>query len=202
ELLDAGVDCITTGNHVWKHKEIYSYLGKEPRLLRPANYPVGAPGAGYGIYEKSNVKIAVVSIEGRVFLNRIEDPFRIGKFMVSVSAKETNNIFVDFHAEATSEKKALFFYLSGSVTAMIGTHTHVPTADEQIRDGTAYITDVGMAGVADSVIGVEKELIIQNYLTALPRKFEPAKGEVVINTVIIEFDEKTGKAISITRRNF
>ncbi len=202
ELFDAGVDCITSGNHVWKHKEVQAYLEKEPRLLRPVNYPIRTPGAGYGIYEKNQARIAVINIEGRVFLNRIEDPFRIGKTTVSEIQKQTNNIFVDFHAEATSEKKALFYYLAGDITALIGTHTHVPTADEHIQNGTAYITDVGMAGVYDSVIGVEKEMVIKNYLTALPQRFEPAKGEVVINTVIIEFDEVAGRPSSIVRKNF
>ncbi len=202
ELFDAGVDCITAGNHVWRHKEIYAYIDKEPRLLRPANYPPGAPGAGYGVYEKNGIKIAVVNLEGRVFLDCVEDPFRISGSIITEVKEQTRNIFIDFHAEATSEKRALFFHLAGSITALVGTHTHVPTADEQIQDGTAYITDVGMAGVSDSVIGVEKELIIKNYLTALPQKFRPAKGEAVINTVIIEFDEVTGKASSIARKNF
>lgn len=202
ELWEAGVDCITTGNHVWKHKEIYSYMDKEPRLLRPGNYPDGVPGRGYGIYEKNQLKIAVVNLEGRVFMNRIEDPFRVSQGIIAEVKLQTNNIFIDFHAEATSEKKALFYYLAGTITAFIGTHTHVPTADEHVQNGTAYITDVGMAGVFDSVIGVEKDLIIKNYLTGLPQKYEPAKGGVVVNTVTIEFDEATGRAASITRHNF
>jgi metallophosphoesterase (TIGR00282 family) len=203
ELLDAGVDCITTGNHVWKHKEVYKYLDEEIRVLRPANYPDGVPGKGYFVYEKKNVKIGVVNLEGRVFMKALEDPFIRGKKIAQAIQQETHNIFIDFHAEATSEKRALGFYLSEYTTAVVGTHTHVQTADEQIiNNKTAYITDVGMVGSLDSVIGVKKDEILEHFLLSIPRKFKVAKENIIANCVIIDFDEKTGRATSIRRYNF
>lgn len=203
ELLDAGVDCITTGNHVWKHKEIYVYLERESRILRPANYPDSVPGHGYAVYEKEGVSIGVLNLEGRVFMRALRDPFVIGKEYCDRLAEQTKNIFVDIHAEATSEKKALALYLAEHATAVIGTHTHVQTADEQlINTKTAYITDVGMAGSTDSVIGLVKDDIIRYYLLSIPQKFKVAKDNIVVNCVIVGFDEKTGTADSITRYNF
>jgi metallophosphoesterase (TIGR00282 family) len=204
ELFEAGVDCITTGNHVWKYKEVYPYLDAETRLLRPANYPEGIPGHGYYVYKKKSIKIGVINLEGRVFMNALEDPFKIGKKICQEMYRETKNIFVDFHAEATSEKKALSFYLSEFVTGFIGTHTHVQTADECIMNNskTAYITDVGMVGATDSVIGVTKKEVINYFILSIPQKFKPAKGDIVANCVIIDFDEKAGKARSIRRLNF
>jgi len=203
ELFKIGVDCITTGNHVWKHKEIYKYLDEEPRLLRPANYPVGTPGHGCFVYEKEKTKIGVINLEGRIFMNPLESPFVIGKKLAETMQDETNNIFIDFHAEATSEKRALGFYLSEYATAIIGTHTHVQTVDEQLVNGkTAYITDVGMVGSADSVIGVKKEEVIDHFLFTIPQKFRVAKENIVANCVIIEFDENIGRAKSIARYNF
>lgn len=203
ELLDAGVDCITTGNHVWKHKDIYVYLDKETRILRPANYPDGVPGQGYAVYEKEGVTIGVLNLEGRVFMSALRDPFAIGKECCEHLAEQTKNVFVDFHAEATSEKKALALYLAEYATAVIGTHTHVQTADEQLIDTkTAYITDVGMAGSTDSVIGLVKDDIIRYYLLSIPQKFKVAKENIIVNCVIVDFDEKTGTAHSITRNNF
>ena len=203
ELFEVSVDCITTGNHVWRYKEIYAYLDEESRLLRPANYPGGVPGRGCFVYEKDGIKIGIINLEGRVFMNQLEDPFRIGKAIAETMQAETKNIFVDFHAEATSEKRALAFYLAEYTTGFIGTHTHVPTADEQIINGkTAYITDVGMVGALDSIIGVKKEEIITHFLLAIPQKFRAAKDNIIANSVIIEFDERTGKANSITRYNF
>ncbi len=203
ELFKVGVDCITTGNHVWRYKEVYKYLDEEPRLLRPANYPEGVPGRGFFIYEKNGVKIGVVNLEGRVFMNALEDPFRTGRVIAETIIKKTKNIFVDFHAEATAEKRALVFYLTEYTVGFVGTHTHVPTADEQIiNNKTAYITDVGMAGALDSIIGVKKEEIIKHFLLAIPQKFKAAKEKIITNSVIIDFDEKTGTAISITRYNF
>lgn len=200
ELFDAGVDCITTGNHVWKHKEIYPFLASEARITRPANYPAGVPGQGHTTIVKKGVRIAVINLQGRVFMNCIDSPFVVGREMVERVRGETLNIFVDFHAEATSEKRALALYLAGMITGFCGTHTHVPTADEQIMGGyTAYITDVGMVGSADSVIGECKEEVIDHFLSALPRKFRVAKDSIVAQSVIIGFDEKTGKAQSIKR---
>jgi len=203
KLFSCGVDCITTGNHVWKHKAVYKYLQEETRLLRPANYPEGTPGRGYFIYEKKGVKIGVLNLEGRIFMKPLENPFVVGKRIVEMIQQETPNIFVDFHAEATSEKRALAFYLAGGITAFIGTHTHVQTADETIiNNRTAYITDVGMVGSADSIIGDKKEEIIQHFLFLLPQKFKIMKKDILANCVIVEFDENTGGAESIVRYNF
>jgi len=203
EMFKAGVDCITTGNHVWKHKEVLGYLDKEPRLLRPANFPEGVQGRGYYVYEKNDVKIGVLNLQGRVFMKPLDDPFSVGRRIIQEISKETKNIFVDIHAEATSEKRALALYLSGSVTAVLGTHTHVQTADEQlISERTAYITDVGMVGSLDSIIGNRKEEIIEHFVLSVPRKFVAAKENIAANCVIVDFDEKTGVAKSITRYNF
>lgn len=203
EMFKAGVDCITTGNHVWKHKEVIPYLEKENRLLRPANFPEGVQGYGYSIYEKDGIKICVINLQGRVFMKPLDDPFRIGEMLVSKALRETKNIFVDIHAEATSEKRALGLYLAGKVTAVLGTHTHVQTADEQIIAGkTAYITDVGMVGSLDSIIGNRKDEIIEHFVLSVPCKFIAAKENIAANSVIIDFDEKTGTATAITRYNF
>jgi metallophosphoesterase (TIGR00282 family) len=203
EMFDSGIDCITTGNHVWKHKEVLGYLDEETRLLRPANFPGGVPGRGYFVYEKNSVKIGVINLQGRVFMKPLDDPFRIGEEIVEEVNKATKNIFVDFHAEATSEKRAISFYLAGKVTGILGTHTHVQTADEQIINGkTAYITDVGMVGSADSIIGNRREEIIEHFVLSVPRKFVPVKENIVANCVIIDFDEKTGVATAIRRYNF
>lgn len=203
EMFKAGVDCITTGNHVWRYKEVYKYLDSETRLLRPANYPEGVPGHGYFVYTKQDIKIGVINLEGRVFMSTLEDPFKIGKKIAQQMHKETKNIFVDFHAETTSEKRALGFYLSEYATGIVCTHTHVQTADEQIMSGkTAYITDVGMVGSANSVIGDKKEEIIQHYILQIPQRFKRAKENIIANCVIIDFDEKSGHATSIIRYNF
>lgn len=203
DLYKAGVDCITTGNHVWKYRDVYKYLDAETRLLRPANYPEGVPGRGYNMYTKQNLKIGVINLEGRVYMSTLEDPFKIGRTIAGGMHKETKNIFVDFHAEATSEKRALGFHLSKYATGVVGTHTHVQTADDQIIDAkTAYITDVGMVGSADSVIGDQKEEVIQHFVLQIPQKFKRAKENIIANCVIIDFDEKSGHATSIVRYNF
>jgi len=203
EMFEAGVDCITTGNHVWKHKDVLTYLEQETRLLRPANFPEGVPGRGHFIYEKNGVKIGVINLQGRVFMRPLDDPFKIGKKVAEEMLKTTRNIFIDFHAEATSEKRALALYLADYATAIVGTHTHVQTADEQIINGkTAYITDVGMVGSLDSIIGNRQEEIIEHFLLSVPRKFVAAKENIVANCVVIDFDEKTGAATAITRYNF
>ena len=202
ELLDGGADCLTTGNHVWSQKESYAVIDSEYRLLRPANYPPGAPGLGARIYEtRDGHRIGVVNLLGRVFMDAIDCPFRVGDQIVAELGDETSLIVVDFHAEATSEKLALARYLDGRVTAVIGTHTHVQTADERIlAKGTAFITDVGMTGPTETIIGVEPETVIRKFITALPAKFEvPKSGPTMLCGVVIAADPKTGRAQSITR---
>lgn len=207
ELFDLGAQVLTTGNHVWDKREIIEYIQSVPgdsrerprRLLRPANYPPGAPG--YGHYEgllPSGQSFAVVNLQGRTFMAGMDDPFR-GADAVLAGIR-SRVILVDFHAEATSEKIALGWYLDGRVTGVIGTHTHVPTADERVLPGgTAYLTDVGMSGPYDSVIGVEKEQILARFLTGMPGKFEAAKGDPRLCAALIECDETTGRARSIQR---
>lgn len=203
KLLASGVDCITTGNHVWRYRDVYKYLEHETRVLRPANYPDGVPGYGYAVYEKNNVKIGVVNLEGRVFMKALDDPFRRGRAIAQELLEQTPNIFVDFHAEATSEKRALGYYLADLVTGFVGTHTHVQTADEQVIDEKmAYITEVGMVGSADSVIGIKRDEIIQHFLLSIPQKFKEVKDNIIADCVIIEFDEHAGKARSIIRYRF
>lgn len=207
EIFSLGAHVLTTGNHVWDKKEIADYLqsaradgDEQPRrLLRPANYPGTAPG--YGFYEGTlgdGQSYAVINLQGRVFMGSLEDPFRAADTLLEkIQAKV---ILVDFHAEATSEKIALGWYLDGRVTGVIGTHTHVPTADERVLpNGTAYQTDVGMSGPFDSVIGVQKELVLARFLTGLPGKFEAAKGDPRMCASLIECDGLTGKATSIRR---
>jgi 2',3'-cyclic-nucleotide 2'-phosphodiesterase len=207
ELFDQGAHVLTTGNHVWDKREIIDYMqsvpadghGRPRRVLRPANYVAGTPG--HGVYEgelPSGQSYAVINLQGRVFMANVEDPFRTAEELLrKIKAKV---IFVDFHAEATSEKVAMGWYLSGKVTSVIGTHTHVPTADQRILPGgTAYQTDVGMSGPYDSVIGVEKELVLARFLTGMPAKFEAAKGDPRMCAVVIECDGATGRATSIDR---
>src|SRR6201987_5087799 len=207
ELFELGVDVITTGNHVWDKKEIIDYMnsanGNETslarRVLRPANYPEGSPG--FGFYQgrtRGGVAYGVLNLQGRIFMTSNDDPFRkADELLKQITAKV---ILVDFHAEATSEKVALGWYLDGRVTAVLGTHTHVPTADTRVLPGgTAYQTDVGMSGPYDSVIGVEKELVLQRFLTGMPGKFEAAKGDPRMAATLIECDGRTGRAISTQR---
>jgi 2',3'-cyclic-nucleotide 2'-phosphodiesterase len=207
ELFDLGADVLTTGNHVWDKKEIIDYLksatpgshDRARRILRPANYAPDTPG--YGVYEgelSSGQSYAVISLQGRVFMGNNEDPFRVADRLLSqIKAKV---IVVDFHAEATSEKCALGWYLDGRVTAVIGTHTHIPTADDRVlTNGTAYQTDVGMSGPYDSVIGVQKELVLERFLTSMPSKFEAAKGDPRMAALLIECDGETGRATSTER---
>jgi 2',3'-cyclic-nucleotide 2'-phosphodiesterase len=201
QLLDWGVDVMTSGNHIWDKKEALDYIGAEPRLLRPANYPAGAPGNGsYLARTRDGRAVGVVNVMGRVFMLNIDDPFAVVLREIEALKQRTRVIFVDFHAEATSEKIAMGWHLDGKVTAMIGTHTHVQTADERILPkGTAYLTDVGMTGPHDSIIGVEIAAALGRFLTALPQKFETATGNPRLNAVVIEADEKTGRATSIER---
>ncbi len=202
EILAAGVDVITTGNHVWDKRETLEFIGNEPRLLRPANYPDGTPGAGSCVVSaKNGVKVGVINVMGRVFLHAIDDPFRAAEREIArVRGDGAQVIFVDMHAETTSEKLALSYYLDGMVTAVIGTHTHVQTADERIlAGGTACLTDVGMTGPHDGVIGIDKATIIARFVTGLPARFETASGDPRMHGVVIEVDDTTGRATGIVR---
>jgi 2',3'-cyclic-nucleotide 2'-phosphodiesterase len=207
ELFDLGAHVLTTGNHIWDKKEIIEYMQSVPagsherprRVVRPANYAPGAPG--YGFYEgelANGQTYAVVNLQGKVFMNTPEDPFRtIDTVLSQIKAK---TILVDFHGEATSEKVAMGWYLDGRVTALLGTHTHIPTADERILpNGSAYQTDVGMSGPYDGVIGVEKELVLARFLTGMPGKFEPARNDARMCATLIECDGRTGRASAIRR---
>ena len=199
ELLSCGVDIITTGNHVWDKKEMLGYIGTDSRIIRPANYPQGVPGSGYTFFQ-GEITVAVLNLSGCVFMQPLDNPFRIATSIVPLLRERTNIIIVDLHAEATSEKAALGRYLDGQVSAVIGTHTHVQTADETIfPNGTAYITDVGMTGPIDSVIGTRTDLVINKFLTQMPVKFEVPKGDVIIPAVVIDIDSLTGKSKSIER---
>ena len=201
ELFRCGIDVMTSGNHIWDKKDIFDYITRTPRLLRPANYPPGCPGEGVYIHEtKSGARCAVINLQGRVYMANTDCPFRKADELLAALPADVKVRFVDFHAEVTSEKMALGWYLDGRVSAVIGTHTHIPTADTRILPGgTAYQTDCGMTGPFDSVIGVEKDPILRRFLTALPVKMEPAKGSVELHSVIVEVDDQTGKAISINR---
>jgi len=201
ELLSYGIDVITSGDHIWKQRQISQIINTEKNLLRPSNYPQGTPGFGYGVYEtKSGATIGVINLLGRVFMQPIDCPFKAVDDCIKAIGKKADIIFVDIHAEATSEKVALGWYLDGRVTSVFGTHTHVQTADEKILPkGTAYITDLGMTGPFDSVIGRKKEQILKRFTTCMPVKFEVASGDVRLNGAIVTVDEETKKAKSIKR---
>lgn len=201
EMINAGVDYFTSGNHVWDKKEIIASIkDKSVKILRPANYPSGTPGEGMATIKVDGRKVTIINLQGRVFIPiLLDDPFRIGREIVDNCGKDSI-ILVDFHAEATSEKVALGHYLDGQVAAVLGTHTHVQTADEWILPGgTAYISDIGMCGPKDSVIGVAKEIIIKQFLTQTPQSHKVALGETIFNAVLVEVSTKTKKALKITR---
>ena len=200
ELLSR-VDVLTSGNHIWDKREAVDYLKKEVLLLRPANYPPGNPGRGACIFESdSGAKIGVLNLQGRVFMEPVDCPFRVADSEIEKIRKVTPVIIVDFHAEATSEKQALGWYLDGRVSAVIGTHTHVPTADERILpQGTAYLTDVGMVGGYTSVIGINRNQAIARFLTARPQHFEPGKNGSIVSCAVVDVDPATGKALSFRR---
>lgn len=201
ELLDGGVDVLTSGNHIWDKRESLPLLEQEQRLLRPANYPPGLPGKGWGVFRTSaDVPVAVVNLEGRVFMNNLDCPFRAADAIIDEVRSKTPIILVDFHAETTSEKGALGTYLDGRVSAVLGTHTHVQTADERLLPGgTAFISDVGMTGSRDSVIGIRKELSVERFLTQVPVRFEVARKEPMLCGVVVALDESTGRAEGIER---
>lgn len=199
ELFRSGVDCLTSGNHIWDKKEILPYIEREPRLLRPANYPDLNPGSGvYVGVSREGVRIAVVNLIGRIFLANVDCPFRAADSILDELRGRADAIVVDMHAEATSEKVAMGWFLDGRVAAVVGTHTHVPTADEEVRPGgTAYMTDVGMTGPHDSIIGVEKALVIERFLTQRHVRLYPAEGDVRLNAAILDIDPSTGRARGI-----
>ncbi|MBI5234001.1 MAG: TIGR00282 family metallophosphoesterase [Deltaproteobacteria bacterium] len=201
ELISLGIDVITSGNHIWDKKEIYGYLNEEPRILRPLNYPEGAPGKGAGLFSTAKGRaIGVINIEGRVFMNTIDCPFRAADKAIKELRDSTPVIIVDMHAETTSEKAAIALYLDGRVSALIGTHTHVQTSDERVlANGTGFITDAGMTGPVDSCIGVKKELVIQRFLAQTPVRFDVAIEGLEFQGVFLTIDEGTGKTLSIER---
>lgn len=202
ELLNAGVDCLTSGNHVWDKREIFGFLDLMPQLLRPANYPKGQPGTGLHVGKtRKGVRVATINLSGRVFMNgSIDDPFTAAADLVAKVKAETPVILVDFHAETTSEKTALGHFLDGRVSVVVGTHTHVPTCDHRVLPkGTAYCTDIGMTGPYDSCIGVDKNVIVKRFLDGLPAKFETATGDPKFAAIVADIDELSGLARSIDR---
>lgn len=202
ELFES-VDVLTSGNHIWDKKEILELLKKEPRLLRPANYPPHNPGHGtYVFSDAQGRKIAILNLQGRVFMEPIDCPFKVADRELETLRETTAVILVDFHAEATSEKQAMGWYLDGKVSAVVGTHTHVPTADERILPGgTAYITDIGMVGGYNSVIGIKKDQAILRFLSSRPQRFEPSKEGMIFSYLCVDIDARTGKALRIRRES-
>ena len=204
ELLASGIEVISGGNHIWDRKEILEFFPHEPRLLRPANFPPGSPGSGLFVGRaKNGAGYAVLNLQGRTFMPPLDDPFRTALAELAQIPPDVKVIVVDMHAEATSEKQAMGWFLDGKVSAVLGTHTHVSTADFRVLPGgTSYITDVGMTGPHDSVIGMEKQAILQKFLDGMPARFAVAEGDVQMNTVLLDVDEATGRARSIERLNF
>ena len=202
DIVAAGADCITMGNHTWGKKEIFSFID-EPKLIRPANYPKTVCGKGYNIYECKNKKIAVINALGRAEISiMLDNPFEVVKEIVEKIKKEADIIMFDFHAEATAEKKAMAYYLDGDITAIFGTHTHTQTADEQILEkGTAFITDIGMTGPKNSVIGMDKDAALKRFVTSLPERYKIANGEAIFNSVLFEINDETNKVQKIVRIN-
>jgi metallophosphoesterase (TIGR00282 family) len=203
-LLEMGIDVMTSGNHIWDKREALDYIATESRLLRPANYPAGVPGHGsYVALSGDGRAVGVINIMGRVFMTSIDDPFAVVLREIDAIRHKTRIIIVDFHAEATSEKVAMGWHLDGKVTLVVGTHTHVQTADERILPhGTAYLTDAGMTGPHDSIIGMERDPSLARFLTGLPNKFEPATGNPRLNGIVVSADEKTGRATAVTRISY
>ena len=201
ELMDAGIDVLTSGNHVWRRKEIIEFIQTEPRLVRPANFPPGAPGAGWTVVETAGgVPIAVLNLIGRVFMDSVDCPFRTAEALLPELTRRARAIVVDMHCEATSEKGAMGWFLAGRVAAVLGSHTHVQTADERVLPGgTAYVTDVGMVGPRDGCIGMDKKVVLQRFLTGVPNRFVVASGPVTFNSVLITISSSTGRATAIQR---
>ncbi|HWP96193.1 MAG TPA: TIGR00282 family metallophosphoesterase [Syntrophomonadaceae bacterium] len=199
-LLSSGIDVLTMGNHVWDNKEIFEFIKDQPQLIRPCNYPTGTPGQGFHIYEAGSLRVAVINASGRVFMGGLDCPFRLLDDILEEIDGLWDLCLVDFHAEATSEKLALAYYLDGRVTAVLGTHTHIQTADERILPGgTAYITDLGMTGPIHSILGMNKDMVIQKFLTQRPIRLEVARGPVQLQGVLLEIDGKMKKTVKILR---
>ncbi len=202
ELFDIGIDCLTLGNHTWDNKEIFKFINNEERIVRPANYPLETPGNGFAVLEKGNIKLGIMNLLGRVFMNPLNCPFKAAEQILEELKDIVDIIIVDFHAEATSEKMAMGWFLDGKVTAVLGTHTHIQTADDRILPGgTGYITDVGMTGPYNSILGVQPELVIKKFITQLPVSFKVASGESIFNGVLLKIDEKSKKVNEIKRIN-
>jgi len=201
ELVGYGIQVVTLGNHTWDQKEIYQFINHYPYLIRPANFPIGTPGNGYVILNFNQYKFAVINLQGRTFLPAIDCPFQTVTQILKEIKNETSNIIVDFHAEATSEKQSMGWYLDGKVSAVVGTHTHVQTADERLLDhGTAYISDIGMVGPYDGILGMKREEVIEKFITSLPQRFEVDNtGKWQLNAVVIDIDFNTGRALNIER---
>ena len=201
ELDELPIDCFTSGNHIWDKKEVFDLLEREPRLLRPHNYPAENPGSGLYVGETpAGIPVATINLQGRIFMEPLDSPFQAADRLLAALGRDVKVIFVDFHAETTSEKTALGFYLDGRVSAVIGTHTHVPTADERLLpQGTAYQTDAGMTGPYESVIGVRHDRVLKRFLTQVPHPFEPAKNDVRLAGAVVDVDESTGRARGIER---
>lgn len=198
-LLDSGVDLLTTGNHVFRRKEIYGMLDESSRILRPANYPDSTPGRGYALIDTGRVNVCVINLMGTVFLEPLDSPFKTADKILATLEKNTITL-IDFHAEATSEKRALAFYLDGRVSAVVGTHTHVQTADEEVLpEGTGFLTDLGMTGPTLSVLGVEPQLAIRRHLTKMPVRFNNANTPCMLNGAVLDIDSKTGRTNFIKR---
>lgn len=201
DFLSWGANVITLGNHAWNKKEIFDFIDDADYLIRPANFPTGNPGKGLVFVNLNGEEVAIINLQGRTFMPAIDDPFLKADELIEQAQKRTNIIFIDFHAEATSEKQAMAWYLDGRVSAVVGTHTHIQTSDERIlSEGTGFITDVGMTGPYDSILGVEKEVVIQRFLTNLPTRFEIDKsGRTQLNGIVVQINKQTGKATKIER---
>ncbi len=200
ELFEAGIQAITLGNHTWDNKEIFDFIDREERMIRPANFPAGTPGKGITFIKSGEHELAVLNVQGRAFLPPLDCPFLAADQLIEQAKKRTPFIFLDFHAEATSEKQAMGWYTDGRVSAVVGTHTHVQTADERVLPkGTGYLTDVGMCGPADGILGMEREAVMKKFLTQLPVRFEVATGHTQLNAVLFTLERGTGKTLKIQR---
>lgn len=203
ELTEAGVNVFTGGNHTFDQKEIFSFIDKHNNVLRPANYPEGTPGKGYCLVEAGGVKVGILNIQGRIFMEPLDSPFMVADRLINEISKETKLIFVDMHAEATAEKVAMGWHLDGRVSILVGTHTHVQTADERIlTNGTAYLTDAGCCGPTEGVIGMDRQSVFRRMINQLPARFEVAQGPAMVNGMTCTLDKTTGKALSIERVQF
>ena len=202
ELFNSGINVLTSGNHIWNNRDVFALIGFENRLLRPYNYPNESPGLGYYIYDIFDCKIGVINLMGRTFMDALDCPFKKSNMAIKHIKEKTNIIFIDFHAEATAEKIAFSYYLEGQVSCIFGTHTHVQTADEKILSSfTAYISDLGMCGSYDSVIGMKKEAAVARFVSKIPHRFEVETTSPMINGIIVQVDIDSGRALSIKRIN-